>query len=356
MSENETSTRRENLAQLELHYRALLEVLQPGIFSLDMNDIVISGNQSGMQLWGLSGAKFIGQRIQDSALGTKNPDLIRRLEESRRGPEAEIRFECAIIAEGAARSLAIHIRPVGGENAHRVGTLIHVEDVTSQRKLHAAIEQLDVTGAELQSAYEELETTNEELQTTNEELGTTNEELQSTNEELETTNEQLQSLNEELENMNEELEFRNCELDTLNRCYAETLERMPWPMAVLDSEGHVQFWNSAAHKLFDIPARAVVGLALSQLPIQPSLRDTLIQRRANLSHGKTTTVLRNQELKVGRSRVKFDVHLTPLDRDGEKPSLLLMFAPQETAKQRSNSRGVKPPPKTAPRLTRRSRS
>jgi PAS domain S-box-containing protein len=184
-----------------------------------------------------------------------------------------------------------------------------------------------------------LETTNEELQSTNEELETTNEELQSTNEELETTNEELQSLNEELENMNEELEFRTRELDSLNSRYAETLERMPWAVMVLDSEGRVQFWNSASRNLFDLEARSVVGLQLSQLPINPELRAALVRRSKAIGERNTAMLLRNQHLNSGRSKTAFDVHLTPLSRDGGKPSLLLMFAPQQPRMESGNPTG-----------------
>ncbi|HEX7962257.1 MAG TPA: PAS domain-containing protein, partial [Terriglobales bacterium] len=166
-----------------------------------------------------------------------------------------------------------------------------------------------------------------ELQSTNEELETTNEELQSTNEELETTNEELQSLNEELENMNEELEFRTRELDNLNSRYAETLERMPWAVTVLDSNSKVQFWNSAAEKLFNLQATAVIGLELVQLPIEQSLRQLLLRKVRGVTENRKASVLRGQELKTGRTASTMDVHFTPLSRDGSSLSVLLMFSP-----------------------------
>ena len=111
----------------------------------------------------------------------------------------------------------------------------------------------------------------------------------------------------ELENMNEELEFRTRELDSVNSRYAETLERMPWAVTVLDSDGKVQFWNSAAEKLFDIQANSVIGLELSQLPIQPEVRDGLVRRRKAIVERNTPMLLRNQQLKVKRSNLMFDV-------------------------------------------------
>ena len=328
MNNDEGSPRDQELARIKLYHGALLEVLEPGILSLDSNDILISDNKSALSLWGLSASRMVGQHIAESALGSRCPELLAKLEESHRNSETIVKFDCPIKVDDEQRTLAVSIRPVQGEDGQRVGSLIYTEDVSHREKLQTTIEQLESTGEELQSANEELETTNEELQSTNEELETTNEELQSTNEELETTNEELQSLNEELENMNEELEVRSRELDAVNSRYAETLERMPWAVTVLDSEGKVQFWNSAAQKLFDLQAKSVVGLDLSQLPIQPSLRDALVRRRNSMNDGKMPALLRNQELKLSRSSLRFDVHLTPLSRDGGKPSLLVMFAPQ----------------------------
>jgi PAS domain S-box-containing protein len=138
--------------------------------------------------------------------------------------------------------------------------------------------------------------------------------------------------------MKEELEFRTRELDQLNSRYAETLERMPWAVMVLDSDGRVQFWNSASQKLFDMQSNSVMGLELSQLPIDPRLRDALVRRRKAMEGRSTPMLLKNQEIRVKRATQKFDVHLTPLSRDSGKPSLLLMFAPHESNGEARNTR------------------
>ena len=338
MANDGSSEREHELARLALHHRALLEILEPGIISLDANDIIVTDNKSALELWGLSGNKLAGQHLAESVIGKRHPELVHNVEESHKSPDRAIRFECAVDVNGESRALTVTLKSVNGDNSQRIGTLIYAENVSHRVKLQTTIEQLEATGEQLHSANEELETTNEELQSTNEELETTNEELQSTNEELETTNEELQSLNEELENMNEELEFRTRELDQLNSRYAETLERIPWAVMVLDSDDRVQFWNSAAEKLFDMRSASVIGLELSQLPIQPKLRDALVRRRKTMDVRKTPTQLRNQEIRVKRAAMKFNVHLTPLSRDSGKPSLLLMFAPQNG--ERENSLGA----------------
>ena len=352
---NEISDREQELSRIELYHRALLEVLEPGIISLDAHDVIVAENKSALTLWGLSGQRLIGQYLTDSSLGKRCPELVRYVEESHKHPERPMRFECDIKLDGESRSLAVTLRAVNDDSgAERMGTLIYAENITHREKLQTTIEQLEATGEELQSANEELETTNEELQSTNEELETTNEELQSTNEELETTNEELQSLNEELENMNEELEFRTRELDQLNNRYAETLERMPWAVMVLDSEGRVQFWNSAAEKLFELKSAAVVGLELSLLPIQLTLRDALVRRRRVMDNRQAPVMIRNQEIMVKRMPVSFNVHLTPLSQDSGKASLLLMFAPQQG--EGKNSRPAPTAKKNTKPAAKKSRS
>jgi transcriptional regulator with PAS, ATPase and Fis domain len=228
-------------------------------------------------------------------------------------------------------------------NGDRKGTLIHCEDVTHREKLQGTIEQLEATGEELQSANEELETTNEELQSTNEELETTNEELQSTNEELETTNEELQSLNEELENMNEELEVRTRELDSVNLRYSDTLERMPWPVMVVDGEANFQFWNSAAQRLFQIAARSVVGVQMSLVPIEAELRKTLIRGTQKARTSQKAVMLRQESAaKTGLNNM--EVRFEPLAIESGQKSVLIMIGPFFNAQgisspaRRSNSK------------------
>ena len=336
MGNENGSEREQELARMEHYHRALLDILEPGIISLDAHDVILTENKSALDLWGLSGIRLIGQYLADSAVGKRCPELIQQVERSHKESGQPVRFECSVEIDGDTRALAVTVRPVDGDNGQRMGTLIYAENVSHKEKLQTTIEQLEATGEELQSANEELETTNEELQSTNEELETTNEELQSTNEELETTNEELQSLNEELE-------FRTRELDVLNSRYADTLERMPWAVMVLDNDGRVQFWNSAAQRLFGLQSAVVIGLELTQLPIEPGLRDALVRKRKAVGDRTAPILLRNQEIRVKRESAKFNVHLTPLSRDSGKPSLLLMFAPQENGDAEGKTRpGAKP--------------
>jgi two-component system CheB/CheR fusion protein len=329
----------EELSQLRLYHRVLLDTLDPGVVVLDEFDNVVTDNDSALKIWGLSGSKLTGKSMKDTALSSRCPELSVRLEESKRTKRV-VEFECSAQFDDSRRNLRVTIRPILNDAGERAGSILYTEDISHKEQLQNTVEQLESTGEELQSANEELETTNEELQSTNEELETTNEELQSTNEELETTNEELQSLNEELENMNEELEHRTRELDSLNSRYAATLEQMPWPVTLVDNNERILFWNSAAQELFGLTGTSVIGLGLSQLPIENDLRKSLVKRHASVVEKLKPVSIKQHEFKGGRFGDVFDIHFMPVSRAGTPQSVLIMFGPLSIAENAAKRNGT----------------
>jgi two-component system CheB/CheR fusion protein len=308
---------------LRIQHETLLETLETGVLVLDSKNTVISENPSAASLWGIKNS-LTGKPVLETELGSLCPDLPYHLDQSNSKNDV-VSFQCSAGAGGKARTLSVTLKPIMGTGGGRAGTLLYMEDISPREKLQTTIEELEATGEELQSANEELETTNEELQSANEELETTNEELQSTNEELETTNEELQSLNEELQTANEELATRSKEMDELNSRYAETLERIPWPVMVVGAKLKIDFWNSAAKRLFGFDAGPAAELRLEQLPVSPELRNRMIRRHHTTVSRNTRTVLRNEVLNGPKSRANLNVHFTPLAHDDAPESVLIMF-------------------------------
>jgi two-component system CheB/CheR fusion protein len=301
-----------DLDRLKLYYETVLATLEPGVIVLDGHDTVITDNDKVRKLWDLSD-KLVGRPLQETELWRRCADLGQHLEETRVTEPKTVRFDCS-----AARNTAVTvtIKPIlSGSIGGRVGTLIYMENVTSRVTLQSTIEELETTAEELQSTNEELETTNEELQSTNEELETTNEELQSTNEELETTNEELQSLNEELETTNEELSSRTRELDEVNARYSEMMERMPWPVLLVNDDALIYMFNSAAQKLFGFAHPSEKGMKLQELPLDNKARQAMLRRhRAVVQLGKKSNI-KNFHLTTNRFNGVADVHFTPLSTE-----------------------------------------
>ena len=288
----------QELERLKLYYETVLATLEPGVLVLDGHDTVITENEKILKLWEISN-KLVGRRLQETELWNRCPELGRHMEESRVPAHKTVRFDCYATQN---TSVTVTIKPILSEStAGRVGTLIYMENVTSR-----------VT---LQSTIEELETTNEELQSTNEELETTNEELQSTNEELETTNEELQSLNEELETTNEELSSRTRELDEVNARYSEMMERIPWPVLLLNDDALVYMFNSAAQKLFGFAHPSEKGMKLQELPLDNKARQAMLRRHRAVIHLGKKSHIRNFHLTTNRFDGAADVHFTPLSTE-----------------------------------------
>ena len=137
---------------------------------------------------------------------------------------------------------------------------------------------------ELQFAYEELQATNEELQSANEELETLNEQLQSSNEAVLTSVEELQSLNEALAATNHELAARQAALERMQQHHLAMLERLPWPVLVLDGEAAIRFCNREAQVQFRLPAPRQGALSLQQLPLPAATRLALRRQQQRLLH------------------------------------------------------------------------
>ncbi len=311
---------------LQLYYDSLLQTLGSGVIVVDEQGKIVSCNEAMLKLWGI-GEELQGRKLAETSLAERCPALLARIKDLN-GAAGRIEVNCPPSDDAKeGRTLAITVTPVRDDKGKRIGSVIHSEDITPHSKLQTTVHDLVNTGEELQSANAELETTNEELQSTNEELETTNEELQSTNEELETTNEELQALNEELGTTNEELEARTRELDALNERYLETLERLPWPVLLIDGREVLQFWNTAAARMFGLEAKSVVGLALHQLPLQQSLRNVLtrwyreamVARRPRRPHGVA--------IDVDAFRGKLDLQFIPLAYGSSHQSVLIVLEP-----------------------------
>jgi len=316
---------RKELERLKLYYDAVLATLEPGMLVLDSGDKVISENDKVLKLWELSG-KLSGQKLQETELWNRCPELKESLEASRANGPRSVTFDC----NASPRTVVTcTIKPILSESgAGQVGTLIYMENVTSRVTLQSTIEELETTAEELQSANEELETTNEELQSTNEELETTNEELQSTNEELETTNEELQSLNEELETTNEELSSRTRELDEVNARYSEMIERMPWPVLLASDDTVVYMFNSAAKKLFGFAHPSEKGIRLQELPLDNNTRQAVLRRHRLVSQSHNASSIRNCRFITNRMDGTTDIYFTPLSGATAGGGVIIIFQVQ----------------------------
>ena len=350
--EDSMARTRQDLSMMKTYQDVILQTVEPGLLVLDNSDVVTTENESALRLFGLKAEPTVGKKFAETGVAQQVPEMVTRLEALRKSGTPMVQFECSLAPQShEPRVVRVTLRSIIHSRGKRAGTLVYIEDTTTHQKLQHTVEELETTSEELQSSNEELETTNEELQSTNEELETTNEELQSTNEELETTNEELQALNEELGTTNEELEVRTRELDEVNARYAETLEKMPWPMMMVNSQQVVQVWNGCIHQLFGLPARSAVGLELSQLPIAEKVREQFARRSREAAAGRKDVVVRNLALETSSFSGSFTSRFTPLTVEAGTPGVLIMLEPHPETRPKAANRKAKS--KKTPRKSKR---
>jgi PAS domain-containing protein len=256
-----------------------------------------------------------GQILYRPADHARCPELKQYLEESRSPEPKTVRFDCNSTQNTV---VTVTIKPVLSESgAGQVGTLIYMENVTSR-----------VT---LQSTIEELETTAEELQSTNEEL---------------------QSLNEELEITNEELSSRTRELDEMNMRYSEMMERMPWPVLLVNDDTLIYMFNSAAQKLFGFAHPSEKGMRLQELPLDNKARHAMLRRHRSVMQTNKQSNIRNFRLTTNRFDGIADIHFTPLSAETGRG--VIVNVPGCPAKER-RPKGKSPAEDCATEISRRFR-
>jgi len=344
----------EKLRTLKLYSDAILSTLESGVVILDAEETVVSQNEKSQRLFELS-TRMVGQKLPNTEFWQRCPELKQYLDESRAAsPPKTVHFDCY---PTPSTVVTVTVKPIMGESGTSpLGTLIYMENATPRVTLQSTIEELETTAEELQSTNEELETTNEELQSTNEELETTNEELQSTNEELETTNEELQSLNEELETTNEELSSRTRELDEVNLRYSEMMERMPWPVFLVQDDALIYMFNSAAQKLFGFAKPSEKGMRIQELPLDSRTRNAMLRRHKSVVKSRRQSSIRDWHLTTNRFDGIADVHFTPLSASSPGHGVIMVFQVDRNEKPpawSNTDRGQAARNKTARQLARK---
>ena len=165
----------------------------------------------------------------------------------------------------------------------------------------------------------------ETWQSVNERLEKAIEQLRHTSHALQATNQELCSLNNELEMMNEEVEILRKEVNRLGEDYTHTLDHMPYPVVLVDTDGKIRVWNAAAQQLFNLAPDAAIGIDLSEIPVQPSLGQALSREHRAVVERGVPLMLRNQLVHVQRAIHRMDVQFASLNRDHSGTGVLVMF-------------------------------
>jgi transcriptional regulator with PAS, ATPase and Fis domain len=152
----------------------------------------------------------------------------------------------------------------------------------------------------------------EALDSVNEQLEKAIEQMRVTSDALLATQRELHSLTTLLDVMHHEVEVLSHELVQLRDGYVYTLDHVPYPALLADSAGKVKLWNRAAQQMFHLSDDAHAGIDLSQIAVQPSLRQILSRKHRIVVERGSALVLRNQVVQVTAALYRMDVHFASL--------------------------------------------
>ena len=175
------------------------------------------------------------------------------------------------------------------------------------------------------------------LERINERLEWAIEQLRLANEAVRVSNQELCSLSDQIERMNEVAEALKQEVIRLRDGYAHALDHIPYPVMLTDKDGKLTVWNAAAQQLFDLTPNGSAGIGLSEIPVQPSVRQALSRKHRAVVECGAPVMLRNQPIHVKRAIHRMDVHFTCQVQDRSSAGVLVAFltpAGDEVAGQR----------------------
>jgi transcriptional regulator with PAS, ATPase and Fis domain len=152
----------------------------------------------------------------------------------------------------------------------------------------------------------------EALESVNEQLEKAIEQMRVTNDALLATQRELRSLTTLRDTMHQEVELLSHELVRLRDGYVYTLDHVPYPALLADSAGKVKLWNRVAQQVFNLADDAHIGIDLSEIPVQPSLRQILSRKHRIVVERGSALVLRNQVVQVTAALYRMDVHFASL--------------------------------------------
>jgi PAS fold len=124
-------------------------------------------------------------------------------------------------------------------------------------------------------------------------------------------------------------------------------------VVLADKDGKIEVSNTAAQQLFNLAPDASVGIALSEIPVQPSLGQAFSRKHRAVVERDTPLMLRNQLVHVKRAVHRLDVNFTSISRHRCNADVLVAFMSSPawdgvvTLCERNNPVDVPPPAENA---------
>jgi len=128
----------------------------------------------------------------------------------------------------------------------------------------------------------------------------------------------------------------------VNARYSEMMERMPWPVLLINDNKLIYMFNSAAQKLFGFAHPSEKGMHLEELPLDNKARQAMLRCHRLVIYSRKQYNLKNFHLVTNRFDGFADVHFTPLSTETGNGVIVMFQVARQNKSVRKKSGGKKP--------------
>jgi len=146
-----------DVQQIKNYNEAMLESMSNGVITLDSQEKIVTCNEAGQRILRANGAVIVGQQAGEffGAANTWIMDKLRRVEINE---EAEHLMDVELVLGEETRSVNLSVQPLLSMEKKRIGWMLMIEDISSEKRLRSTMsrymdpgiaDQMVANGAEM---------------------------------------------------------------------------------------------------------------------------------------------------------------------------------------------------------------
>jgi len=146
-----------DVQQIKNYNEAMLESMSNGVITLDSQEKIVTCNEAGQRILRAAGSAIVGQQAGEffGAANTWIMDKLRRVEVNE---EAEHLMDVELVLGEETRSVNLSVQPLLSMEKKRIGWMLMIEDISSEKRLRSTMsrymdpgiaDQMVANGAEM---------------------------------------------------------------------------------------------------------------------------------------------------------------------------------------------------------------
>ena len=129
----------EDVQNMKNYNESILESMSAGVLTIDDNRRVVTCNAAGERILGVPARDAIGGQLEALLEGEENAWVLERVERVESGAEPEVALDAELLLHGEKHSVNLTTYPLIGSEGDRLGCMLMVEDISSEKRIKATM-------------------------------------------------------------------------------------------------------------------------------------------------------------------------------------------------------------------------